>query len=189
MWSPKTVVAVWSQQFFLDVGSDYGRTTGAGWYDRGQNATITINPTEVTKNGTRYRFAGWTGGFEGTADRSKVLMDRPKNVTALWEPAVEGATADYTGLGFGLAIAAAVALAALLVVRRRRTAGLAGSISYAAGPTAGFEPGAGAEPSPSGEYDSVGQEGAGLAPCPQCGELLETGWAACPNCGLELTWG
>jgi hypothetical protein len=81
--SPKTILAEWKVQYKLTVSSQYGTTTGDGWYDRGSTATFSATPP--TEDGVQYFFAGWRGSFSGTERTGRVEMDGPKSVSATWK--------------------------------------------------------------------------------------------------------
>ncbi len=115
MDGPKTVTANWRSEYYLTVISDYGDPQGAGWYDEGSQATISVTPSQGRI--IRQVFTGWSGDSTATTPTATIIMDEPKSVTANWRT-------DYTQLyitigGAVILAAAASAAVAILVMRRR----------------------------------------------------------------------
>jgi hypothetical protein len=87
-----TVLAVYKTQFYLEVGSSLGSPTGSGWYDKGSNATISIQKelpaTGILDTlGFKWVFSGWTWNTQSpppTAASAKVQIDSPTRVEAKW---------------------------------------------------------------------------------------------------------
>ncbi|MEM3018545.1 MAG: hypothetical protein QXO25_06670, partial [Candidatus Bathyarchaeia archaeon] len=81
----RTVVMIWKKQFYLDVESETGTTSGQGWYDYSSRATFSVSPSWVqTGFFTGKVFAGWTGDSTATDPIADVSMDSPKQVSATW---------------------------------------------------------------------------------------------------------
>ncbi|HEX9709353.1 MAG TPA: SBBP repeat-containing protein [Candidatus Thermoplasmatota archaeon] len=153
MDAPKTVTAIWTLQYELTVVSARGNATGAGWYDEGAMATVSVDAMEVAEGGVTYRFVGWTGGAASPSAQATVSVDGPKTVTATWEevkpeepvpPAggggsgAAGGSVDAAVVG-GVGVAAALAAVIGLLVMRRRGArdnGEEGLLAPAAAPQA-----------------------------------------------------
>ncbi len=106
MNAPHTVTALYGQQYYLNVQSDQGVTTGTGWYDSGSTAQIYVSTPVSTSYGTNIVFNGWQGDFQSSSQSASVLMDGPKNVIATWRT---DSTVLYLTIG-------AVIVAALLVL-------------------------------------------------------------------------
>ncbi len=139
MDGPKTVTAVWKLQYELTVVTAYGNATGAGWYDEGERAPVSLSATQAIVDGTDYGFVGWTGASSSQSAETSVAMDGPKTVTAAWQPVESGEPGPGTSGGSGGgqaggpldmalvgglgAAAAAAAVVGLLLVRRRRSGG------------------------------------------------------------------
>jgi uncharacterized repeat protein (TIGR02543 family) len=86
MDKPKTVKANWKTQYQLAVTSAFGSLTGAGWYDPGATATLSITPQTLDQgNGTRRLFVSWGGDLTATTPSASIVMDKPKTVTANWK--------------------------------------------------------------------------------------------------------
>ena len=84
MDGPKTVTANWNNQHYLSLDSEYGRPVGAGWYDEGSTAEISIETSIEIEADSRVVFVDWTGDYESSEPRSSVFIDRPKRITANW---------------------------------------------------------------------------------------------------------
>jgi len=95
----------YQDQFRLDIVSDVTQVSGGGWYRAGAIANFSA-PLLVPQQGAgglvgiRWRFTGWSGDIESTANSESVVMDRPYRVIANW-------VADYEQLYY-LTIGAAV---------------------------------------------------------------------------------
>jgi PKD repeat protein len=73
----QTVTLNMTTQFELTVLTERGTATGAGWYNAGSQATISVDSTAGQAAGSRYFFSGWTG----TGSGSYTGQDRVKNLT------------------------------------------------------------------------------------------------------------
>ena len=88
MDEPKTAIANWKKQYYLDLPSNPQGITapsGSGWYDDGAYAPISTD--EYVPGGSRYRFEMWTtedmsGIVDPYSPSTMVLVDKPKTVTA-----------------------------------------------------------------------------------------------------------
>lgn len=82
-----TIVFNWQEQYYVNVISSDGSTTGSGWYDSGATAAVSVSSnTIITDSDTRKVFAGWTGDATGTETISEPMtIDRPKTATANWK--------------------------------------------------------------------------------------------------------
>ncbi len=106
MDAPHTVTAVYGQQYYLNVQSDQGVSSGSGWYDSGSTAQIYVSTPVSTSYGVSIVFNGWQGDIQSSSQSTTVVMDGPKNVIATWRT-------DSTVLYLTIA---AVIVAALLIV-------------------------------------------------------------------------
>ncbi len=104
---PHTATANYQTQYYLDVKSDLGSPQGSGWYNQGDQATVSVLP-EVPMTGfwgslgAKYVFNSWSGVTGSpNSPTAKVTMDNPMTVTAMWKP-------DYT--------TAYLILAAILII-------------------------------------------------------------------------
>jgi hypothetical protein len=119
MDKPHTAVAHYKTQYLLTASSEYGIVQGAGWYDAGSSATLSVTPQVDTSFGVRQVFDRWTGDFELSAPTGIIVMNSPHNLAALWRT-------DSTVLYATLAVAIAgafvlgIGLTAIAVTRMRR---------------------------------------------------------------------
>jgi M6 family metalloprotease-like protein len=83
MSQPLDLVAQFQKQFYLKVRSEFGNSTGAGWYDNGTRATFNVSSPYYASPTERYAFDSWTGSQSREAEAS-VVMDQPYTITAQW---------------------------------------------------------------------------------------------------------
>ncbi|MBN1894293.1 hypothetical protein JW906_07345, partial [bacterium] len=85
----QTVTLNMTTQYELTVLTERGTATGAGWYDAGGQATISVDSSAGQIEGNRYFFAGWTGTGTGSytgPDRVKTLtLGGPVTEQAAWK--------------------------------------------------------------------------------------------------------
>src|SRR5208282_3105883 len=82
--SPTRLLAAWKTQYLLTIQSLYGSASGAGWYDAGTQASISI-PSQITyTNATRRTFLGWTGDYTCPSNNATLRVDSAKTVIAQW---------------------------------------------------------------------------------------------------------
>jgi hypothetical protein len=82
MDGPKTVATNWRTEYLLTVESAYGEPTGAGWYDAGSTATISVTSPEGTI--IRQIFTGWSGDFSGNTATASITVNSAMAITANW---------------------------------------------------------------------------------------------------------
>ena len=103
LWRPITTTAVWRDQYELTVDSNYGHPQGAGWYDDGTEAVISIEDM-VESNGAKHHFAGWNGPVDDDERITVVKVDGPTSVEAMWvdeyEITVESEYGSVSGAGW-----------------------------------------------------------------------------------------
>jgi len=115
MDSPKAVTANWRTEYLLTIESAYGEPKGAGWYDAGSSATISVAPIQGII--IRHIFTGWSGDYSGDTATALVTIDSPTAVTANWRT-------DYIQLYILIGvIVLVVAIIIGLRLRRRREVG------------------------------------------------------------------
>jgi len=85
VYSDVEVSAVYSAQFLVQVTSDYGRTTGTGYYNEGDIANISIDTTPVGSGIIDKTFGGWSGDISTSAQGAQVKVDGPKVIKAEWQ--------------------------------------------------------------------------------------------------------
>ncbi len=105
MDSPKTAIASWKTQFYLNVTSPYGIVSGMGWYDSGNVGFAALNASTIPGAiGTQYLFTSWGGDATGTnyTQSDPITMDAPKNAATNWQTqysltiAQSGVSSDYS---------------------------------------------------------------------------------------------
>ena len=112
-----TLHANYEEQYRLDVNSPYGTASGSGWYFKDEPANASVQPTSVFSEGIlgllggRHVFDHWTGACTSSQSDCTLLMNGPKETTAVWRE-------DYTVPIVASAIAAIAA--GLLLFRRKR---------------------------------------------------------------------
>lgn len=117
MNTPHTVVAQYKQQYYLTVTTDQGVPSGAGWYDAGTNAPISVSTTPGPSYGVNIAFNGWQGGVQSSSQSTQVMMDGPKTVTATWRT---DSTVLYVTIAAVLVAIALIAGAAFYSTTRRK---------------------------------------------------------------------
>jgi len=111
------------KQCFLKVDSKFGSCKGEGWYDAGTNTTVSVSPSSVAMSGVlgglgaRYVFRHWAGDISTGSTETMVVIDKPKDVYAVWEE-------DYSQPMTILAVVVALGLIALILsavyIRKRK---------------------------------------------------------------------
>ena len=86
-----TVVAQYTQQYYLNVTSNEGVTSGQGWYNAGSNAQISVTTPPSPMFGVNWVFDGWQGSTQSSSQTTAVTMNGPMSIVATWR-------ADYTVL-------------------------------------------------------------------------------------------
>jgi len=101
---PYSFTAQWKNQYYLSVNSNYGSTSGAGWYDANTPATFSIQPTSEIGNDTKRFFMGWSGDTTSTQESYTITMDSPKTASATWRTqyllTIMSSYGDPTGQGW-----------------------------------------------------------------------------------------
>jgi M6 family metalloprotease-like protein len=81
-----TITAIYQVQYYVTVNTIHGDAVGAGWYNQGANASVTLPETiNDTQPGTRYVFTGWQGSFNGTSDPLTFNVEMPTTLNAVWK--------------------------------------------------------------------------------------------------------
>ncbi len=84
MNAPHTVVAQYTQQYYLTVQSPQGVTSGQGWYNAGSNAQISVSTPPSPMFGVNWVFDGWQGSMQSSTQSATVVMNGPMTETATW---------------------------------------------------------------------------------------------------------
>ena len=78
---PRDVAALWENQYYLDVESQHGTTTGSGWYYTNTSANVSLTSSYVPINDTsRMVFYNWSNGDQ--RKNTKVVVYAPTKITA-----------------------------------------------------------------------------------------------------------
>ena len=113
MSGPYNIEFISKTQHYVNVISEYGSSTGTGWYEEGATAGISARPPAEGLLIT-HAFAGWDGSIiESEGYSASIIVDSPKTLTARW-------TADYSRL-VALVIMIAVSAGAAMIIFRRRS--------------------------------------------------------------------
>ncbi len=118
MTGPKTVAAQWLHQYYLSVSSQYGQTSGSGWYDEGATATVSVNSPIPAGYGSQNVFQKWAGTMDIASNTAEVQVDRPMTFVAVWQL---DQTQLYLTLG-AVGVVLATAAVAVVVAIFKRTA-------------------------------------------------------------------
>ena len=105
MNASKTVTAVYKTQYLLTVKSQFGSTTGSGWYDANSNTTVALNPTTYDlASGVRATFTGWSGDINTQSNTAQLTVNGPKTINANFKTqyllTVNSAYGQTTGSGW-----------------------------------------------------------------------------------------
>jgi len=104
---PVNITANWKTQYYLDLQTTDGKVAGGGWYDVGKIARFEVRtPTAQQDMWKSFVFDKWSGDFESTSTKEKVIMNSPKTIIAEWKednsPAIINSVI-FAGLaGFGI---------------------------------------------------------------------------------------
>jgi hypothetical protein len=115
MSNPIADTAKWTTQYYLGVTSEFSEVEGAGWYDSGTYASISVKSTLVPQTLLVSKaFDGWGGNVSGSSSSLRVLVGNPENIVAKW-------TDDYIQLYLVMGLVAAVAAVAGFAIVKMRT--------------------------------------------------------------------
>jgi hypothetical protein len=79
-----TETATWKREYYLNATTQFGGVVGSGWYDANSTPTVYLAANIVAiAPGKREVFTGWSDG-EPT-NETTLIMDGPRNVSALWK--------------------------------------------------------------------------------------------------------
>lgn len=82
--SNQTITAFFDEIFYLNINSYQGNPQGAGWYDKNENAAVSIDSKDINQQ-SRYFFNHWSGDEYSTDTSLVIVMDRPKSLTVHWD--------------------------------------------------------------------------------------------------------
>lgn len=115
LFQDTTLVAVYVNQYYLEVRSRYGTTNGTGWYDAGSLARFSVGPVVVSEGALQYQFERWDGDISAATSASTILMDGPKAVTAVWRTTIPVAIALML-----IAVVSSCAAIPVIIVKTRK---------------------------------------------------------------------
>ncbi len=155
MDGPHKIVLSYMTQYYIDVESTYGSTSGSGWYNRGASAQISVSGGETWP--IPHILDGWnvnpsTGSLTKTGNSWSLVVDQPYVLQAQW-------SIDYLPLMLvgGVGAAVIVVSAGLAVAYRRRR----------------------------GRVLAPRQVSIGQRVCAGCGSNLPEGATFCQRCGAS----
>ncbi len=162
-----TLVANYKIQYLLTMISDIGDPQGAGWYDAGTEALISVTSPQPEEGvfgalGGKFIFQQWTGDLNTSSPTATIKMDGPKEVQAEWT--IDRSQPYMILLGLTVAIIVIVALG--LLMRRKAHARP--------------EPTVVTPPAPSAPQPAVQ---AAQKFCMHCGRAIPPNASFCFNCG------
>ncbi len=114
MNAPVTITANWRHEFLLTINSVYGAPVGAGWYNEGATASISIDPAQGFI--VRHFFTGWGGDISDKSANAVVNMTSPKVITTNWETDYVQA---YIFIGIIVLVVGCGAIVVFTLLRRR----------------------------------------------------------------------
>jgi M6 family metalloprotease-like protein len=85
MTKPVAIRANWVRQYYVTILSPTGSPSGAGWYNAGSTADVTVQPIVQFSNSTRAVFTGWNTTFLGNAPGFQFKVTSPARLQALWK--------------------------------------------------------------------------------------------------------
>jgi hypothetical protein len=117
-----TYEAIYVKQYQLRIDDQTDSALGQGWYDAGARATISVANLEPMSGilgllGGKLRFHAWyeENKLLTNAPNGMVVMDRPHNLTVLWQ-------ADYTTPLTYIAVIIVVLILAYFIIHSRSRA-------------------------------------------------------------------
>ncbi|WP_455279300.1 SHOCT domain-containing protein, partial [[Eubacterium] cellulosolvens] len=121
MNAPYIAIALYENQYYVEVISDATPAQGSGWHEEGSTVTISV-PPEVPMTGfwgllgAKHRFTSWTGPVSApNSPTTTITADSSQTVYAVWSE-------DYSGAYIILAIifAATLILIVAAIIASRR---------------------------------------------------------------------
>jgi len=164
---PRNITLSYNTQYYLNVQSAYGATTGSGWYNQGATATFTASTSAGTWPIT-YTLTGWTVNPPNEAaisngDSWTVIVNAPYVVQAQW-------STNY------------LPLIMLFVAATVGGTGLIGAlVGYRRGLFRRTHP---MNPPEKGQAAPPIQTSSTV--CSNCGNTVATPAGFCDNCGLRM---
>ncbi|MDE1826106.1 MAG: hypothetical protein KGH83_00750 [Thaumarchaeota archaeon] len=107
---PHSIDFIYNPQYYVNVISEFGHIEGAGWYDSGTTATISVKPTQDFPVG--HTFEGWQG-VENSSNSIDMVVNSPRVFTAVWKT-------DYSPIVIIGAIIVGSTVGIIIFRKRRR---------------------------------------------------------------------
>ncbi|GBF09367.1 hypothetical protein apy_10920 [Aeropyrum pernix] len=82
---PKSIVAIYEKEYFLEIISPYGNPQGTGWYPAGSLVEISVEETVEIEEGVRASFLRWSEGYNPESSQTFIYLFEPKTVKAQWK--------------------------------------------------------------------------------------------------------
>ena len=111
---PMTLVANYARQYKLTIESQYGSPSGAGWYDAGSTAHVSIEDKVNINLFQVAVFTGWSGDVTSSQRELYITMDSPKHLVANWR-------VELNILNIAIVVIAIVAIGFIIVVTLGRS--------------------------------------------------------------------
>jgi hypothetical protein len=89
------LLAIYLRQYYLSVRSPFGQTSGTGWHDENEIVMFQVTPPVILDERT-HLFAGWSGDSSDSSPVSRIYMDGPRSISALWRDTEFGDQNDST---------------------------------------------------------------------------------------------
>ncbi|MGA2972766.1 MAG: hypothetical protein ABSE39_09125 [Candidatus Bathyarchaeia archaeon] len=91
----QSLQAIYRTEYYLSVKSDFGQTSGEGWYESGTEAHFALGPNYAVpvQSGflrEEYKFVGWSGDSNSTSELASLTMNGPRSIKAVWTLSVTG---------------------------------------------------------------------------------------------------
>jgi len=177
-----SLTATFKTQYELVVVSDFGDPQGAGWYDDGTEAAVSVDSPVPDAGllgslGAKKVFQEWTGDLTSDSRTETIRMDGPKTVEAKW---TTDSSQAYLVLG-GIAGAIIAVLAFVLLSKHR------GQPTLKAAPPAPrivTRPPA-PRPPPATAYAPPPPSQAAVKYCVHCGATIPSVVQYCTECGRK----
>jgi len=84
--TPLNITTNWKTQYYLNIRSTENPATGAGWYDAGRIAPISVKvPSTPPGMWSFQQFDRWSGDHESELISDRVIMNEPKSIVAEWK--------------------------------------------------------------------------------------------------------
>jgi M6 family metalloprotease-like protein len=85
MTKPFILEANWVKQYYVTILSLTGSPSGAGWYNAGTTANVTVQPIVEFPNATRAIFVGWNNTSFAQAADFRFNVNSPMRIQAVWK--------------------------------------------------------------------------------------------------------